>query len=62
MTLSLTLIMGIVVVLLVMKFDLKWIHALLAVLFGLTLGGTQAGEFLLGGLESLSQMIATAKF
>lgn len=62
MTLSLTVIMGIAVVLLVMKFELKWFHALIAVLFGLTLGGTELGSFLLDGLQSISTAIAQAKF
>jgi len=62
MTLSLTIIMAIVVVLLVAKFELKGFHALLCVLCGLTLGGTEVGEFLLGGLETLATSIAQLKF
>ncbi|AXH49308.1 hypothetical protein HWB76_gp093 [Streptomyces phage Blueeyedbeauty] len=62
MTLSLTIIMTIIVVLLVAKFDLKWFHALLCILCGLTLGGTEVGGFLLEGLETLAASLAQLKF
>lgn len=62
MTLSIALFMVIIVVLLVMKFDLKWFHALICVLAGLTLGGSQVGDFLLGGLKSVLTMLSQAKF
>ncbi|AXG66277.1 hypothetical protein SEA_ANNADREAMY_192 [Streptomyces phage Annadreamy] len=62
MTLSLTIIMSIIVVLLIGKFDLKWFHALLCVLCGLTLGGTEVGQFLLEGLETVATALAQVKF
>jgi len=62
MTLSLTFIMLALVALFVAKFDLKWFHALVCVLAGLTLGGTEIGNYLLDGLKSFGTMISQIKF
>lgn len=62
MTMSLAFLMAILVALLVAKFDLKWFHALICVLAGLTLGGTQVGDFLLDGLDATVTGISQIRF
>jgi hypothetical protein len=60
MTLSIAVVMGIIVVLLVAKFELKWFHALICVMAGLSLNGTKVGDFisgmLVGTVHALSQI------
>lgn len=60
MNVSIAVFMGIVVVLLVMKFELKWFHALLCVMAGLSLNNTEVGDFLTkmltGAITGLSQI------
>ena len=62
MNLSIAVFMGIIVVLLVMKFELKWFHALLCVMAGLSLNNTQVGDFLTGMLTGAISAMSQIKF
>lgn len=64
MTLSIGIaaFMVIVVVLLVAKFELKWLHALLCVMAGLSLNNTKVGNFLVDLLHGAVGMLSQIKF
>lgn len=62
MTLSIAIVMCIIVVLLVAKFELKWFHALICVMAGLSLNGTKVGDFISGMLSGTVDMISQIKF
>lgn len=62
MTLSISFILLLLVGLMVWKWDLKFFQALVCVLAGLTLGGSELGDWLLGFLEELGRAVSQIKF
>lgn len=62
MTISISIILLIIVGLMIAKWDLSWFKALVCVLAGLTLGGTEVGDWLLKFLDELGTAVSQIKF
>lgn len=62
MTLSIVLLLTIIVGLLVWKFDLKPLHAIIVLMLGLCLNGTSFGNFCNDILDNIASIANQIKF
>jgi hypothetical protein len=62
MQLSVAALMTLLIVLLVWKFELKWLHALVCIMAGLSLSGTKVGDFFVSLLSGIMTMVSNIKF
>lgn len=62
MTLSLSVILGILIVALIAKWELGKFAALVCILFGITIGGTDAANTVLGWMDQLGTIVSQIKF
>lgn len=62
MTLSLSILLGIVVVLMIMKWELGKFAAFVCILFGITIANTTAAGYIMGWVDQLANLISQIKF
>lgn len=62
MTLSLSVILGIVILALIAKWELSKVAAIVCILFGITIGGTEAGNTVMGWVDQFGNIISQIKF
>ncbi len=62
MTLSLSVLLGVLVILLLMKFELKKGSAIVCILFGITIANTEVANWVLDFVNMLAGLVGQAKF